>query len=269
MIFNTPFNAPSLAVIYGFSILLVLISLAVGNYFGRRAARHDKVGESSIGGAVAATLGLLAFMLAFTFNMTADRFSQRKALLLNEANALGTTFLRAELLPPNERKRARALVAEYVDLRDIDPVNVPDFEERLARSEAIQEELWQLVAQLSAAGYDGQRLRGFYEPLNQVIDFHSSRLYVGLRYQIPPPIWAALYALSALAMFGVGFQLGAGRRGSPQVGVALALAFSVVIVLIADLDRAYEGLLLVEQTPMSELNAELQTAERKQSEKQE
>ncbi|SHF25284.1 Protein of unknown function [Microbulbifer donghaiensis] len=262
MNFLTQFNTISLLVIYGFSILLVLVSLAVGNFFGRRAARNGKVGEMSIGGAVAATLGLLAFMLAFTFNMTADRFNQRKALLLNEVNAMATTYLRADLLLPDEGRRVRALIAEYADLRDIDPLNVSDFDERIARSAEIHNELWQIVAQLSAAGYDGERLRGFYDILNQVIDFHTSRLYVGTFYKIPPPIWAALYALTALAMFGIGFQLGVGRRGSPQVALALALAFSVVIVLIADLDRAYEGVLIVDQTPMSELNARLAAAER-------
>ncbi|SEA14576.1 DUF4239 domain-containing protein [Microbulbifer marinus] len=262
MIYTTFFSTLSLAVIYGFSILLVLASLAVGNFFGRRSARNGKIGETSIGSAVAATLGLLAFMLAFTFNMAADRFSLRKTLLLNEANALSTAFLRADLLPADDRDRVRTLIAEYVDLRDIDPLHVPDFEERLLRTEAIQQELWQLVAKLSASGYDGERLRGFYDTLNEVIDFNTARLYTGMRYQIPPPIWGALYALTALAMFGIGFQLGASRSGSAQVAVALALAFSVVIVLIVDLDRSYEGVLLVEQTPMSELNARLQAAER-------
>lgn len=257
------FNNLSLSYICGLSILLVLIALGVGNFFGRLSARSGNISEASIGGAVAATLGLLAFMLAFTFSMAADRFSQRKALLLDEVNTISTTYLRADLLPPPERDRAKKLLAEYVELRDIDPADVPDFDERLARSAAIQRELWQLVARLSASGYDGQRLRGFYESLNQLIDSNTSRLYIGIRYQIPLPIWGALYALTALAMFGIGFQLGVGRRGSPQVALSLALAFAVVIVLIADLDRSYEGLLVVEQTPMSELNAQLEMDQRK------
>jgi len=252
------FNSLSLGAICGLSILLVLIALSVGNLLGRFSARNGDVGESSIGGTVAATLGLLAFMLAFTFNMAADRFSQRKTLLLDEVNTIATTYLRADLLPPRERDRARKLLAEYVELRDINPKDVPDFDERMARSSAIQRQLWQLVAALSAAGYDGQRLRGFYESLNGLIDAHTARLYIGLRYRIPLPIWEALYAITALAMFGIGFQLGVGRRGSPQVVLSLALAFSVVILLIADLDRSGEGFLVIEQTPMSQLNAELQ-----------
>ncbi|WP_346838078.1 hypothetical protein [Microbulbifer sp. SAOS-129_SWC] len=259
--FLTSFSLPE---IYGYTILLVLVTMGIGNYLGRRSVRHGTASDASLGSAVAATLGLLAFMLAFTFNMAADLFNQRKVLLLSEVNTLATTYLRADLLPAAERRQARALVAKYVELRDINPKSVPDFDQRIAASEAVQDQLWQLVARLSAAGYDGERLQGFYEPLNQLIDAHTSRLYVGIRYRIPTPIWVVLYAITALAMFGIGFQLGTGRRGSPQVALTLALAFSVVILLIADLDRGAEGWLLVEQTPMSELNARLQRAERAQ-----
>ncbi|WP_193163006.1 bestrophin-like domain [Microbulbifer hainanensis] len=262
MFLRDPFNALSLTAVCAASILLVLIALAVGNLFGRRTARRGKSGDASLGSAVAATLALLAFMLAFTFNMAANRFIQRKALLLDEVNIISTTYLRADLLPAPERKRARALLAEYVNLRDFHPSKVVDFEERLVRSEAIQRELWQIVGQLSTSGYDGLRLRGFYEVLNELIDSNTSRLYVGINYHIMPPIWAALYVITALAMFGIGFQQGVGRRGSLQVELSLALAFSVVIVMIADLDRSYQGLLIVEQTPMSELNERLQASQR-------
>ena len=260
--FSGPFGHPSLSVFAGFSILLVLIALLVGNLVGRRSTRSGHASESSIGSAVAAVLGLLAFMLAFTFNSAAERYTERKALLLDEVNAIGTSYLRADLLPPAERRQVRALLAEYVNVRDFDPKNVPDYNERIARSTAIQQQLWQVTRNLSDAGYEGVRLGKFLDALNEVIDFHTSRDFVGGRYRIPTPIWGALFAVTALAMFAIGFQLGTGRKGSPQVAIALALAYSVVILLIADLDRSYEGMLVVDQTPMQELNTQLQASER-------
>lgn len=244
----------SLSQVYAFSVLLVLAALTIGRFFGRRAARRDKSVESSLGSAVAAIMGLLAFLLAFTFNMAAERFAQRKALLLEEANIIATTYLRADLLELPARERARALLAEYTALRKFNPRDLSDFESRLKRTEAIQEELWSLVVELSERGYDPLKLRDFFTPLNKVLDQHSARVLIGLYYQIPLPVWVALYAITALAMFAIGFQLGISRRGSSQVALALALAFSLVILLIVDLDRSYEGFLIVDQTPMEELS---------------
>ena len=76
-------------------------------------------------------------------------------------------------------------------------------------------------------------------------------------------ILAALFAVTALSMLAIGFQLGSGRRSSPQVALALALAFAVVILLIADLDRSHEGFLTVDQTPMTELAIQVRAAEEK------
>ncbi|GAA5525323.1 hypothetical protein Maes01_01889 [Microbulbifer aestuariivivens] len=254
------FSTVPLLGLYGLSILLVGATLGLGYWLGYRR-RRSKAGikDSSLGSAVAATLGLLAFMLAFTFNMTAERFAQRKLLLLEEVNAIATTYLRADFLDPKGEAEARALLAEYASLRAFDPrdLDLPGYVRLLERSEAIQGQLWQIVARHVDAGFDAQRLRAFYQPLNTLIDYHTRRVQVGARYQIPPPIWGALYAITALAMLGIGFQLGVARGGSPQVAIALALSFSLVILLIADLDRAAEGLLIVDHSAMAELSASL------------
>lgn len=261
-----PFPELSLLAIYAISILLVLLSLGAGYALGHRK-KYIKGGpkDSSIGSAVAATLGLLAFMLAFTFNMTAERFGERKALLLEEVNAIATTYLRADFLESDARQQARALLAEYTRLRAFEPgvIDEESYIRRLKRSEAIHQELWQLVAQHIERGVDPEKLQAFYQPLNEVIDFHTRRILVGGYYKIPEPIWVALYSVTALAMFGIGFQLGASRSGSLPVATALALAFSLVILLIADLDRSSQGFLLVDQTPMFQLRDMLQLQQEK------
>ncbi|WGL15570.1 hypothetical protein PVT68_12400 [Microbulbifer bruguierae] len=257
------FSSISLTGVYFASILLVLVALACGYLVGRGIGRRRKArGEdASMGSAVAATLGLLAFMLALTFNMTADRFGQRKAMLLDEVNAIGTTFLRTDFLNADNRARARELLREYVSLRSFDPraMTADDFRRDILRSEQVHRALWALVEREIAVGTDANRLRAFYEPLNQLIDLHTTRVQVGLAYQVPVPIWAALYAISALAVFGIGFQLGVSGSGSKLVALAMAMAFSLVILLIADLDRAGEGMLVVDQAPMKELGEQLRS----------
>jgi hypothetical protein len=262
MAITRSFSDLSLSGVYFTSILLVLAALACGYLVGRRLARSRKGrrDDPSMGSAVAATLGLLAFMLALTFNMTADRFSQRKALLLDEVNTIGTTYLRADFLQADNRSRARQLLLEYTTLRGFDPhtMSADAFARDIGRSEQIQRALWQLVERELAAGTEANRLRAFYEPLNQLIDLHTTRVQVGLEYQVPAPIWAALYAISALAVFGIGFQLGVSGSGSKLVALAMAMAFALVILLIADLDRAGEGMLVVDQSAMKNLASQLQ-----------
>lgn len=265
MAITRSFSDLSLTGVYFTSILLVLAALACGYLVGRRLGRSRKGrrDDPSMGSAVAATLGLLAFMLALTFNMTADRFSHRKALLLEEVNAIGTTYLRTDFLRADNRTRARQLLLEYTTLRGFDPhtMTVEDFLRDIRRSEQIQRELWQLVQKELAAGTESVRLRAFYEPLNQVIDLHTSRLQVGMEYQVPVPIWAALYAITALAVFGIGFQLGVSGSGSKLVALAMAMAFALVILLIADLDRSGEGMLVVDQAPMKNLAGQMKESD--------
>jgi len=90
--------------------------------FGYRVAHyrqqlHQEEKESPVGGMVAGTLGLLAFMLAFTFGLAGSRFEDRRQVILAEANAIGTTYLRAAMLPEPMRTEVKNLLREYVDLR--------------------------------------------------------------------------------------------------------------------------------------------------------
>ena len=93
----------------------------------------------------------------------------------------------------------------------------------------------------------------FVQALNDVIDLHAKRVSLGLRSRIPGAIWAGLYSVAALALVVMGYHAGLEEtRRSPAV-VVVAFAFSVVIWLIADLDRPHEGLLKVSQQGMVEL----------------
>ncbi len=212
--------------------------------------------DAPIGSVVGGTLGLLAFLLASTFGMAASRFDTRRQLLLDEVNAIGTCYLRADLVTQPERVEIRKRLREYVHLR-AEAVKQPQtLPQVLARSETLHDELWSQALLVAKKDSNSEMHALFVDSLNEVIDFHAKRVVVG-QYHIPDVIWLALYVVSMLSMTGVGYQFG--RAGSRDFAISfcLALAFAIVIYLIADLDRVYEGTLQVSQQPMIGLDRKL------------
>jgi hypothetical protein len=92
-----------------------------------------------------------------------------------------------------------------------------------------------------------------------MIDFHSKRVTVALQYHIPSPIWLALYFVTMLTMIATGYQFGVTGKSSQLIIIVMALSFSAIIMLIADLDRAKEGVMIVSQKPMIELQHKFST----------
>src|SRR5215470_13338872 len=97
---NGPLDALPLWALFISILVVVLLSVECGYRLGKyRRGRHEEEKEAPLGTMVAATLGLLAFILAFTFGLAAARFDARRQVLLDEVNAIGTTYLRAGMLP--------------------------------------------------------------------------------------------------------------------------------------------------------------------------
>lgn len=233
-------------------VVFVYLAIALGMRLARISNEPESAG-ASIGSVVGAMLGLLAFMLAFTFNMTANRFDERKQLIVDEANAIGTLYLRAGVLPGAATGEARELLREYVDLRLAlvrDRAQVTDV---IARSSEIQDELWAMVDGLAERG-ELTVIHGLYlQSLNETIDLQAERVAYGLYFRIPGAIWFGLYAIAALTMVTVGYQAGKASRRQLVTNLILAMTFSAVIILIADLDRAAEGSVMVDIRPFVDL----------------
>src|SRR5436190_23752789 len=125
---------------------LIWLALEGGYRLGIwRHARASEEKEASVGAMVGSILGLLAFLLAFTFGLAASRFDDRRQTVLQEANAIGTTYLRARLLPEPQRTETIKLLREYADVR------LPDTQhgnasktipKAVARSEELHDQLW-------------------------------------------------------------------------------------------------------------------------------
>lgn len=205
--------------------------------------------EAPVGAMVGSTFGLLAFMLAFTFGLAASRFDERRRVVLEEANAIGTTYLRTRLLPEPHRTELARMLREYVDVR-VRGLQIGKVDEVIVRSEELQRSMWSEAAQ-AAEKNPGSIMTGlFIQSLNETIDLHAKRLLVGLRSRVPFVIWIVLFSLALLGMNAVGYHAGlsATRRSPAMIG--MVIAFAAVLYLIADLDRGQEGMLTVGQQAM-------------------
>jgi hypothetical protein len=249
---HEPLDYVPLWALFGTTVVLIFLAVEAGYRVGRwrqRRAEHER--ETPVGAIVAAILGLLAFLLAFTFGMAASRFEIRRELVLEEANAIGTTYLRAALVPEPHRTEIRTLLRDYVDLRlgGIEPGMAAP---ALARSEELQGRLWAqavIVAEKNPTPITGL----FIQSLNEVSDLHAKRVTMGIRNRIPIPIWGALYFTAILVMLGVGYHEGLTSTTRTLATPVLVVTFSVVLWLLADLDRPHEGFIKVSQQAMIDL----------------
>jgi hypothetical protein len=233
-------------------LLVTLLSVECGHSLGKyRRSRHEQEKEAPVGTMVGAALGLLAFILAFTFGLAATRFDTRRQVLLDEANAIGTTYLRADILP-ERREEIRALLRDYVSIR-LEAVRSGNIAEGIRRSEDIQHQLWAEAVAIGEKNPNSIVVGLFVQSLNEVMDLHAKRVQAGLRSRIPGAIWVGLFAVAGLSLGAMGYQAGlVGTRRSLAVP-AVAVAFSVVIELIADLDRPQQGVLKVRQDALLDL----------------
>jgi hypothetical protein len=243
-----------LGAVFPVSLLLVLLSVALGFWIG---TQHRTIPETPIGSVVGAMLGLLAFMLAFTFGMSASRFEARRQLLLDDVNAIQTAVRRSELLPEPQRSESRALLRRYVDLR-VEVARDPSrIRAAVVETDALQQRLWSGAIALARQDTHSDIGALYAESLNALMNAHTSRTTVALLHQIPETIWYVLILLTMMCMVAVGFQFGISGRASIVVILWLAVAFSAVVTLIAHLDRPIDSALRVSQQPMLDLVRDL------------
>jgi hypothetical protein len=242
-------NLPLWAV-YLLTIGLGLLAVELGFRFGKYwKERHPDEQESHIGAMIAATLGLWAFLLAFLVGIATNRYDARRALVLDEANSIGTTYLRAGYLPEPDASQSRELLREYAGER-LKLVELNTHTAARQRSEEIHSLLWAIAQELAVTQPANELLALYVDSLNQTIDLHSSRVTALTAARIPFTIYIGMYMVAMLGLLMLGFQSGINGKRNLIVTLVLILIFSGVMLLIIDMDRSWEGLLRVSQQPM-------------------
>ena len=243
------------------TIALVWGATEVGYRIGLHRLNSSGINdETQVTAMTGAHLGLLAFILAFSFSLAAGHFDARKQVIMDEANAIESAYLRTILVGGPRAEQLRALLIEYTELRG-NTGNEANVGETIRRSEALFEEMWQQAAGLTAEDKVTPIHGLLIQSLNDINDIHQERIYAGVRNRIPPTIWIALYVVLALSMAGMGFNSGIKGSRTPLPSAALALSFSMVFFLIADLDRPKDGLLVSDQSILQQLSERLQEQE--------
>jgi hypothetical protein len=237
--------------------LIALVTYELGFRLGRwwQERTHDER-EGPTGVLVGSLLALMAFLLAVAMGMAADRFDTRRGLVLSEANAIGTTYLRAGFLPEPASSQSRELLREYAVLRTVDD-DAADLPARIARSAEIQDELWATTEDLARKAPESEVLALYIEALNQMIDTHETRVIAGLHARVPESVLLLLVIGSALTLGMVGYSAGLAGRRSPLTAVAMIVVLGAVTTLVVDLDRARGGFVQVSQQPLMDLRQQI------------
>lgn len=245
-------------------IVAVLLMLAAEWGYRTGLRLHTGEGEESrgqIGAVQGAVLGLLGLLLGFTFAMAVQRYDLRRDLVVQEANSVGTTFLRASFLPEPYQTEVKQLLQRYVDFR-LAFYQAGRSEQDVAAAErasaAVQQQLW-AHATASARLTASPLIAIFVTSLNETIDLDATRL-AALRNRVPPPVWLLLLLVAGCGAWSTGYASGATGKRLWFSQLMLPLLIAVVITILVDLDSPRRGLVGVSQESLIDLKRSLGTS---------
>ena len=221
----------------------ILVCLALGRFVGRRAIRvHGSAGATGIGSLEAAVFALLGLLIAFTFSGALQRFDLRRAQVVDEANAIGTVWLRIDLMPASTQPKMRQTMRDYVDARIATYNKLPDVKAaqgELARSQALQSDIWnQALAAMRLPDARPNTDLLVLPALNAMFDVTTVRV-VATQMHPPTVIYVMLIALAFASALLAGYQ-SAGEKihnRLHQIAFAAIIAFTVYVILDIEYPR--------------------------------
>ncbi len=239
-------------------LALIIVMVVFGATFfglligGRSRHLAENLGEP-LGVLQGALLGVVGLILAFGLSLALSRYEDRRATVVEEANAIETTYLRAQMLEPDVAAPSLRLLADYtesaVEVADRMPGSAEE-DEAVAAEEEIQAELWRL-ARRAMAEQPNHNAPGLYvESLNEMIDAQSTR-QAALNNRVPVPVYILELLGAALALALLAGYLELIGRGTHAVFLVAALV-ALLLFITADLDRPTRGPIKVPDTPLAE-----------------
>ena len=231
----------------------VLVPLAeLGFRVGIRLPQDERaLSKSQVGPIQAAVLGLIGLLLGFTYSLAAGRFEERRLLLVHEANAIQTVYLRASLLPDELQRPMKGAVRKYLDVRIATRKKADDpvaLQAGLLESERMQDEIWRLV-NVSSRAMPLPVMITVVESINEMFDIGTERV-ASARAYVPTPVWLLVIFVSGAGSLATGYRAGLDGFRTKLSTWFLPLIISLVIVVISDFSDPLRGLIGVSQQPM-------------------
>jgi hypothetical protein len=242
-------NATSVSVLFAAGLFVgIVLLLELGRRLGRRRLGKDEEGaRAGLGAVEGAVFALMGLLIAFTFSGAAGRFDARRQLIIDEANAIGTAWLRLDLLPPSAQPELRDLFRRYLDARLAAYEKIPDLtaaRAELAKAGALQGEIWRRT--MSALPELPGPLGAVVVPaLNEMFDIAATRVAVT---QVHPPsiIFFMLGALSLMCALLAGYAMAGGKARSWIHVLGFAFIMAATVYVILDLEFPRVGLIRVD-----------------------
>lgn len=236
-------------------VLFVLLCLALESGFqlsARRSNAKEKTGSDFL---VSATLGLLALLLGFTFSLALQRHEERRSLVIAEANALGTSWLRIQAIDPSDRDSVAAPFRQYAQTRlnwSLASDEGTTSERYSIEAAEQQGRIWRAAIAALVNGEQVVDAKTLLDPINQSFDLAAER-EARRQAHLPGAMFAMLLIFMLFATTLVGWRLGeVGHRMLLPSGLTVLL-LTLAVVMTTDLDMSRSGMITVSQDPMQQL----------------
>ena len=224
-------------------VALLAVAGEIGFRRGSRKRESDDSVRSLMSGTGGAMLGLLGLLLGFSLSMAVSRWDARRDVIVNEANAIGTLWLRAGLLEDSLRDDLQDALRDYTDARIALGGSRGNREElRAARSESesLHGDIWEVIELASRADLSNAVLGSLITSANEVIDIHELRI-ASIENYLPASLLLLLFSVAALSLGFLSWAFGAANHGGRKAMVALGLLIGAVLLLIMDVNRPQRG----------------------------
>lgn len=237
---------------------IVIAATVVGHLAGRRLRDRSEGLREPFGAIQAATLGFMALVLAFGLSLAVGRYESRRTAVVNEANALGTAYLRAQTIAEPDRTPSLDLMRQLTDASIAIAQTVPGSPEQaeaIARGGQTQRALWDHAGQAVNAQPTASAPRLYLDSLNTAFDAQSTRI-AGLGNRVPTPVLLLEIVGACIALGLLSLHLGTLGRG-PGIAMLAALLVASTLFITFDLDRPVRGLINVPADPLTSLRTSM------------
>lgn len=245
-------NPTTLGAIFALMLFFAIILLIdVGRRIGVRNRVLDPKGAGQgIGVVEGAVFGMMGLLIAFTFSSAAARFDLRRSQIIEEANEIGTAYLRIDLLPESEQPQIRDLFRRYLDSRIATYRKIPDMEAvnaEFAESVKLQEQIWKNAVRGCEIKRDPASTQLVLSSLNTMIDITTTRTETALLHP-PLAVFLLLGGLVLCCSTLAGYSMAGSKKRSWVHNISFATVLAMSIYVIIEIEYPRVGLIRLSDT---------------------